>query len=228
MLTREENELLTRVGGHPDGAAYAALLVPGAAGRGVARAGGRPEARAVAGRRLVAYRAADGRVGLLAEYCPHRGASLAYGAHEDCGLRCIYHGWKIGVDGALLETPPEPPDSTFKNRLKHVAYATHEVADLIWVYMGHGSYSRPSRAFPGRGAGRESRGDESPTGLQLGAGRRGQHRLGALGLSALLQHPVAGRATTAPDWMARTPPMASATRRSAGRTHRPTPTNTCG
>jgi phthalate 4,5-dioxygenase oxygenase subunit len=88
------------------------------------------------GEDLVAFRDSAGRVGLLGEYCPHRGASLAYGRNEECGLRCLYHGWKLDVAGNCVETPPEPPTSTYKDRLRHVAYPTREVAGAIWAYLG--------------------------------------------------------------------------------------------
>ena len=50
------------------------------------------------------------------------------------------------MDGSLLETPPEPPESTFRNRLRHVAYATREVADVIWAYMGPEDRMRQAEA----------------------------------------------------------------------------------
>ncbi len=158
MLTREENELLTRVGpGTPLGALLRCYWFPALLAEELPEPGGDPKRVRLLGEDLVAYRAADGRVGLLAEYCPHRGASLAYARSEDCGLRCIYHGWKIGVDGAVLETPPEPPESTFRQRLRHVAYATHEVAGLIWAYMGPPERQPPVPRFPWTQAPAESR-----------------------------------------------------------------------
>src|SRR5690606_10281083 len=60
------------------------------------------------GKRYVAFRATDGRVGFFNEACPHRGASLALARNEDNALRCIYHGWKFGVDGVTLEVPTQP------------------------------------------------------------------------------------------------------------------------
>src|SRR3989454_1965880 len=54
---------------------------------------------------FVALRARDGKVGLLGEHCSHRRASLYFGRNEEAGLRCIYHGWKYGLDGQCLEMP---------------------------------------------------------------------------------------------------------------------------
>ena len=52
-----------------------------------------------------------GRLGVLDEHCPHRRASLAFGRNEECGLRCLYHGWKFDVDGNVLDMACEPEGS---------------------------------------------------------------------------------------------------------------------
>jgi phthalate 4,5-dioxygenase len=137
MLTREENELVTRTGpGTPLGALMRRYWLPALLSEELAEPDGDPQRVRLLGENLVAFRDTAGRVGLLAEACPHRCASLVYGRNEEAGLRCIYHGWKLDVDGNVLETPPEPPDSTFKDRIKHVAYPTYERSGVIWAYLG--------------------------------------------------------------------------------------------
>ncbi|HKY09392.1 MAG TPA: Rieske 2Fe-2S domain-containing protein [Candidatus Binatia bacterium] len=88
------------------------------------------------GEDLVAFRDSRGRIGLLGEHCAHRGTSLFFGRNEDCGLTCIYHGWKYDVDGNVLETPAEPAHSDFKKKLRHIAYPCREVAGIVFTYMG--------------------------------------------------------------------------------------------
>ena len=90
----------------------------------------------ILGEDLVAFRDSLGRVGLLDEHCSHRGTSLFYGRNEECGLRCIYHGWKYDVEGKVLDTPAEPAGTTFKDRLQHPAYPTHESGGIVFAYMG--------------------------------------------------------------------------------------------
>jgi phthalate 4,5-dioxygenase oxygenase subunit len=88
------------------------------------------------GENLVAFRDSEGKVGLLDELCPHRGASLALGINDGCGLRCLYHGWKMAVDGRVMETPSELETSTLRDRVRHLSYPVREAAGFVWAYMG--------------------------------------------------------------------------------------------
>ena len=101
-------------------------------------AGGKPERVELFGEKYVLWRADDNRLGFFNEKCPHRRASLALGRNEDCALTCIYHGWKFGVDGKVLDLPSEPAGSREKRKalvkLKH--YAVKEINGLVWVYIG--------------------------------------------------------------------------------------------
>ncbi|WP_433279937.1 Rieske 2Fe-2S domain-containing protein [Pseudonocardia xinjiangensis] len=99
------------------------------------------------GEDLVAFRDTNGRVGLIQENCPHRGASLYFGRNEECGLRCPYHGWKFDADGACVDMPSEPPNSVFKDKVKATAYPTHESGGIVWTYMGPADKITPFRDF---------------------------------------------------------------------------------
>jgi 5,5'-dehydrodivanillate O-demethylase len=135
MLTREANERLTQVGlGTPMGALLRRYWYPIAT---------LPElitepvlAVTLLGENLALYRTPGGDLGLVAQRCPHRGASLAYGIPEADGLRCAYHGWKFDTRGTCLEQPAEPGDSTFRDRVRVPAYPVQEMGGLIWAYLG--------------------------------------------------------------------------------------------
>ena len=88
------------------------------------------------GETLVMFRAKNGQVGLLEPHCSHRGTSLEFGICEENGLRCCYHGWLYGVDGRVLETPGDPPESTMRHSICHGAYPVHEYKGLIFAYFG--------------------------------------------------------------------------------------------
>jgi phthalate 4,5-dioxygenase len=90
----------------------------------------------IMGEDLVTFRDSAGKVGVLDELCAHRGASLYYARNENCGLACVYHGWKYDVSGQCVETPNEPPESNFKDKVKLTAYPTAERNGIVWVYMG--------------------------------------------------------------------------------------------
>jgi phthalate 4,5-dioxygenase oxygenase subunit len=137
MLSREENELLTRVGPRtPMGQLMRCYWIPALLSEEIPEADCAPLRVRLLGEDLVAFRDSNGRIGLLGEHCAHRGTSLFFGRNEACGLRCIYHGWKYDVDGNVLETPAEPRGSDFGKKLRHIAYPCKEVAGLIFAYMG--------------------------------------------------------------------------------------------
>ena len=137
MLSKEENELLTRTGaGTPMGTLLRRYWIPALLSEEVPEPDCPPVQVRLLGEELVAFRDSQGRVGLLGEHCHHRGTSLFYGRNEACGLTCIYHGWKYDVTGRVLETPAEPADSRFKEKLHHTAYPTHEAAGIVFAYMG--------------------------------------------------------------------------------------------
>src|ERR671933_381001 len=79
---------------------------------------GDPRRVRLLGEDLVAFRDTSGRVGLLQDHCPHRGASLFFGRNEEEGLRCVYHGWKFSADGTSPDMPNEPAESDFKSKVK--------------------------------------------------------------------------------------------------------------
>ena len=137
MLPKELNELLTRTGpGTPMGAFLRRYWLPALLSEEIPTPDCPPVQVRLLGEELVAFRDSEGRIGLLEEHCLHRGTSLFYGRNEECGLRCIYHGWKYDVAGRVLDTPAEPAGSTFKDRLQHVAYPTHEAGGMIFAYLG--------------------------------------------------------------------------------------------
>jgi 5,5'-dehydrodivanillate O-demethylase oxygenase subunit len=135
MLTQAQNDRLSRVGpGTPMGEVLRRYWHPVAT---VPELDEEPVlAVKLLGENLALYRTDNGDMGLVAQRCPHRGASLAYGIPEDDGLRCPYHGWLFSTTGQCLEQPAEPADSTFKDRVKIPAYPVQELGGLIWAYLG--------------------------------------------------------------------------------------------
>ena len=137
MLSKKRLEILTRTGpATPMGKMIRRYWLPALLSEEIPEPDCPPVQVRILGEELVAFRDSKGRIGLLDEHCSHRGTSLFYGRNEECGLRCIYHGWKYGVEGNVLETPAEPPTSNFRKKIQHTAYPTREAAGIIFAYMG--------------------------------------------------------------------------------------------
>lgn len=137
MLTAEENDLLTRVEGDaPMGQMMRRYWLAACLSEEIPEPDCDPVRVKLLGENLVAFRDSDGRPGLLDEHCPHRRASLFFGRNEECGLRCLYHGWKFDVDGNTVDMSSEPPGSTLMEQVKTKAYPVKEWGGFIWTYMG--------------------------------------------------------------------------------------------
>jgi len=137
MLTAEENDLLCRVEGDaPMGKLMRQHWTPICLAEEVGEPDGAPIQARVLGEDLVVFRDTEGRVGVMDEYCPHRRVSLVYGRNEDNGLRCLYHGWKLDVAGAVVEMVSEPAAALAANPVKHKAYSVREWGGMVWAFMG--------------------------------------------------------------------------------------------
>src|SRR5690242_15813918 len=137
MLSREDNERLVRVGpGTPAGDLFRRYWQPACLSSELPESDGSPIRVRLLGEDLIAFRDTNGRIGLLDAFCPHRGAPLFFGRNEECGLRCVYHGWMFDADGACVDLPNAPEGETFKNKIKITSYPCVEAGDLIWAYLG--------------------------------------------------------------------------------------------
>ena len=137
MLTPGDNDLLCRVEG---AAAMGGIMrrhwLPVCMAEEVAEADGKPVRARLLGEDLVVFRDTEGRLGVLSEYCLHRRASLVYGRNEECGLRCLYHGWKFDVDGNVVDMPSEAPGAAQRLGKKTRAYPVREGGGFVWIWMG--------------------------------------------------------------------------------------------
>ena len=146
MLSIEENELVTKTGpGTPMGETMRRYWLPALIDWEVAEPDGTPVRVQLLGERLIAFRDTNGRVGLLDEFCPHRGASLWLGRNEECGLRCVFHGWKYDADGNCVDQMNEP--TQFGEKVTVTSYPTVEEGGVIWAYLGPRELMPPPPKF---------------------------------------------------------------------------------
>ncbi len=137
MFTAQDNERLTRVGpGTVMGNLFRRFWLPCLLAEELARPDGDPVRVTLLGEQLIAFRDSQGRLGLLDRHCPHRRADLYFGRNEECGLRCVYHGWKFDVDGNVVEMPAEPPNTPMLREVKIRSYPVREQGGIIWAYLG--------------------------------------------------------------------------------------------
>lgn len=136
MLSSQDNETLVRVGpGTPVGQLMRLYWIPFLPSSDLLT-DGQPQRVKLLGEDLLAFRDSEGRIGLVDHACPHRGAPLVFARNEDCGLRCVYHGWKFGVDGRAQDLPAEPAESRLKDKVRLKHYPTRERNGIVWAYMG--------------------------------------------------------------------------------------------
>ncbi len=137
MLRPEDNERLVRVGpGTPGGALLRRYWMPAALSAELPEPDGAPLRVRLLGEDLIAFRDSAGAVGLVDAYCPHRRAPMFFGRNEECGLRCVYHGWKFDRNGECTDMPSEPAGTPLQAKVKMKAYPVHEAGGVVWTYMG--------------------------------------------------------------------------------------------
>jgi phthalate 4,5-dioxygenase oxygenase subunit len=148
-LSREENDLLCRVEGDaPMGGIMRRHWLPVCLSDEVAEKDGAPVRSRLLGEDLVVFRDSRDRIGVLSELCLHRRASLFFGRNEECGLRCLYHGWKFDVDGNVVDMPSEAPGAAQRLGKKTKAYPAREGGGFVWAWMGpKDGNGEPQRSF---------------------------------------------------------------------------------
>ncbi|MBJ93961.1 MAG: vanillate demethylase oxygenase subunit [Rickettsiales bacterium] len=111
----------------------------------------KPRKLKILGQTLVAYRTEAGKAVVMSDICIHRGGSLSSGTLEGDFLRCPYHGWKYGKDGACKEIPSNGANKTVSPRARVDAYPTEDKYGFTWVFLGDlpAEQRPPIPDFPG-------------------------------------------------------------------------------
>src|SRR5205085_12453034 len=148
MLTQEQNNELTRTGaGTLMGDLFRRFWVPALHDWELPEPDCAPVRVQLLGEKLIAFRDSDNRIGLIDEFCAHRGVSLWFGRNEENGLRCPYHGWKYDVTGQCIEVPSEPAESRFCQKIKLKSYPLVQRGPVLWTYLGPADKQPPLPEF---------------------------------------------------------------------------------
>ena len=91
---------------------------------------------------LVAWRDARGKVNLIDDACPHRGAPLSMGRLEDGKLSCRYHGVEVSGDGVVTAVPAYPECPYVGKKLVR-AYPVIEHFQGLWAWFGEDETAEP-------------------------------------------------------------------------------------
>jgi phthalate 4,5-dioxygenase len=143
MLSHADNMKMCQTGrGTPMGEAFRRFWIPVLLSEQLGEPDCPPRKIELMGEAFVAFRNTDGVVGILDEQCCHRGASLVLGRVEECGIRCLFHGWRFAVDGTIMETP-NVSDPRFKEKFRAKSYPVREAGGFIWMYAGAKEHEPP-------------------------------------------------------------------------------------
>ena len=83
MLSAEDNETITRTGiGTPVGTLFRRFWLPALLPSEVPHPDSDPVRIRLLGENLICFRDTNGKVGIIQNNCPHRGASLFFGRNE--------------------------------------------------------------------------------------------------------------------------------------------------
>jgi aminopyrrolnitrin oxygenase len=98
-----------------------------------------PLSRELLGQRLVAFRAANGRVAVLEGRCTHLGADLGAGCVVEEGLQCAFHNWRYNTDGRCVHIPASSEVPEFARLRSYPAVERH---GFVFFFNG------PKALFP--------------------------------------------------------------------------------
>lgn len=138
MLSQTQNDVLTQTGPGTLGGRFLRCYWQPIAAAEEMPSGGAPMPLRILSEDLVLFRDDEGQLGLIGQFCPHRGTDLSYGRVEDGGLRCLYHGWLFDREGKCIDQPAEPEGKKFCHKVRHPGYPVQEKGGAIWAYLGEG------------------------------------------------------------------------------------------
>ncbi len=97
--------------------------------------------RRICGLPVAMFRAADGVVAAMEDFCPHRGAPLSLGFVRDGQLVCGYHGLAAECTGRVASMPGQRVGGFPRIR----SFAVVERFGFIWLWPGDPDFADPGK-----------------------------------------------------------------------------------
>lgn len=99
------------------------------------------------GDKLVAWRDSAGKLTIMSDKCPHRGAAFSIGeVRADC-IQCPFHGFEFDTSGACTFVPANGKNSQPPKRLNVHTYPTAEAHGLIYIWWGENREIYPALPY---------------------------------------------------------------------------------
>ena len=99
------------------------------------------------GEKLVAWRDEQGRVAVVHDQCPHRGAALSAGRVVGNCVECPFHGFQFDPTGCCCVIPANGRSAPVPKVFHTAAFPTREAHGFIWVWTGEDDHRLPPIPF---------------------------------------------------------------------------------
>ncbi len=88
------------------------------------------------GEKMVAWRTGQGKLAVMAEKCPHRGAALGLGKLIKDNLQCPFHGFEYDTQGNCLRVPANGKNAEPAKALHFTSYPVREEHGFVYIWWG--------------------------------------------------------------------------------------------
>ena len=95
-----------------------------------------PQRAVLLGRALAVFLTESGKPAVVADRCPHRGASLSMGKVQGESVQCPYHGWQWSAAGACTRIPSLAEEHRIPSGARTEAFPVRKRWGLVWTVLG--------------------------------------------------------------------------------------------
>jgi phenylpropionate dioxygenase-like ring-hydroxylating dioxygenase large terminal subunit len=108
---------------------------------------GKPVGVTRMGEKIVAWRNSQGRVSLMSDLCPHRGAALSAGKLTGECIQCPFHGFEFDPSGKCALIPANGRRAETPKSMRVKTYPSQEAHGFIYIWWGEPRETYPPPPF---------------------------------------------------------------------------------